>query len=153
MKVYCMNGSIALHILDLGTRWRWVVSFTSQPFYPQGKSPWCPLDRMWQWREKFPASTRTQTCDHPAHSPVLYHWTIPAWVQYIYIRTSALLENMFEDTFSVACVAWRKFPSLTICSVVHQRENICPKFWDATSLCTFLSRYSVPAFRLWPHSL
>jgi hypothetical protein len=32
-------------ILDLGTRWRWVVSFTSRPLYPQGKSPWHPLDR------------------------------------------------------------------------------------------------------------
>jgi hypothetical protein len=31
--------------LDLGTRWRWVISFTSLPIYPQGKSSWCPLDR------------------------------------------------------------------------------------------------------------
>jgi hypothetical protein len=27
------------------TRWRWVVSFTRRPLYPQGKSPWYPLDR------------------------------------------------------------------------------------------------------------
>jgi hypothetical protein len=26
-------------ILDLGTRWRWVVSFTPQPLYPREKSP------------------------------------------------------------------------------------------------------------------
>jgi hypothetical protein len=32
-------------ILDLGTRWRWVVSFTPRPLYPQGKSPCYPLDR------------------------------------------------------------------------------------------------------------
>jgi len=32
-------------ILDLGTRWRWVVSFTPQPLYPQGNSPWYPLGR------------------------------------------------------------------------------------------------------------
>jgi len=32
-------------ILDLGTRWRWVVSFTIWPLYPQGRSPWYPLDR------------------------------------------------------------------------------------------------------------
>jgi len=24
---------------------RWVVSFTPRPLYPQGKSPWYPLDR------------------------------------------------------------------------------------------------------------
>jgi hypothetical protein len=30
---------------DLSTRWRWVVNFTSRPLYPQGKSPWYPLNR------------------------------------------------------------------------------------------------------------
>jgi hypothetical protein len=45
MKAYCGSGGIATHILDLGTRWRRVVSFTPWPLYPQGKSPWYPLDR------------------------------------------------------------------------------------------------------------
>jgi hypothetical protein len=31
--------------LDLGIRQRWVVSFTSRPLYPRGKSPQYPLDR------------------------------------------------------------------------------------------------------------
>jgi hypothetical protein len=39
------NGGISPRILDLGTRWRWVVSFTPQPLYSQGKDPWYPLDR------------------------------------------------------------------------------------------------------------
>jgi hypothetical protein len=39
------SGGIAPCILDLGTRWRWVVSFTTQSLYSQGKGPWCPLDR------------------------------------------------------------------------------------------------------------
>jgi len=30
MKTYCRSGGIAPHILDLGMRWRWVVSFTSR---------------------------------------------------------------------------------------------------------------------------
>jgi hypothetical protein len=38
-------GGIAPRIFDLGTRWRWVVSFTPLPLYPQGKSPFYPLDR------------------------------------------------------------------------------------------------------------
>jgi hypothetical protein len=42
MKTYWGSGSIAPRILDLGTR---VVSFTHRPLYPQGKSPWYPLDR------------------------------------------------------------------------------------------------------------
>jgi hypothetical protein len=40
------SGGIAPRILDLGTRWRRVVSFTPQPLNHQGKSPWYPLD----WR-------------------------------------------------------------------------------------------------------
>jgi hypothetical protein len=45
MKAYWGSGCIAPLILELGTRWRWVVSFTPRPLYPQGKSPWYPLDR------------------------------------------------------------------------------------------------------------
>jgi hypothetical protein len=45
MKAYRGSGGIAPGILDLVTRWRWVISFTSRLLYPQGKSPWYPLDR------------------------------------------------------------------------------------------------------------
>jgi hypothetical protein len=45
MKMYWGSGGIAPRTIDLGTRWRWVVSFTPRPFYPQGKSPWYVLDR------------------------------------------------------------------------------------------------------------
>jgi hypothetical protein len=45
MEAYWESESIAPRILDLGSRWRWVVSFTPRPFYPQEKSPWYPLDR------------------------------------------------------------------------------------------------------------
>jgi hypothetical protein len=34
------SGGIAPRIFDLGTRWRWVVSFTLRLLYPQVKSPW-----------------------------------------------------------------------------------------------------------------
>jgi len=45
MKAYWGSGRIDSRILDLGTRWRWVTSFTAQPLYPPGKNPWYPLDR------------------------------------------------------------------------------------------------------------
>jgi hypothetical protein len=45
IRTYWGSGGIAPRILDLGTRWRWVVSFTPQSLYPQGKSTWYPLDR------------------------------------------------------------------------------------------------------------
>jgi hypothetical protein len=34
---------MAPYILNLGTRWRCVVSFIPWPFYPRRKSPWNPL--------------------------------------------------------------------------------------------------------------
>jgi hypothetical protein len=39
MKGYWRSVGVASRILDLGTRWRWVVNFTPRPLYPQGKSP------------------------------------------------------------------------------------------------------------------
>jgi hypothetical protein len=39
------SGCIGPHFLHLGTSWRWVVSFTPLPLYPQGKSPQYLLDR------------------------------------------------------------------------------------------------------------
>jgi hypothetical protein len=45
MKVYWWSGGISSRILDLGARWSRVVSFTSRPLYPQGKSPWYKLDK------------------------------------------------------------------------------------------------------------
>jgi hypothetical protein len=39
------SGGLAPCVLELGTRWRWVVSFTPWPLYRQGKSLWYPLDR------------------------------------------------------------------------------------------------------------
>jgi len=38
MKTYRRSGGIAPRI-DFRTTWRWVVSFTIRPLYPQGKSP------------------------------------------------------------------------------------------------------------------
>jgi hypothetical protein len=45
MKASWGSRGIAPHILDFGTRWRWVASFTPRPLYSQGKTPWYPLDR------------------------------------------------------------------------------------------------------------
>jgi hypothetical protein len=39
------NGGITTCIFNLGTRWRWVVSFTPRPLYPRGMRHRYPLDR------------------------------------------------------------------------------------------------------------
>jgi hypothetical protein len=62
MKTYWGSGDIAPRILDVGTRWRWIVSFTPRPLYPQRKNPcWT------RWRrEKFLAPAGNPT---PAVQP------------------------------------------------------------------------------------
>jgi hypothetical protein len=39
-------------ILDLGTRWRWVVSFTPWPFYPPRKEPLISIGQEAGWTQK-----------------------------------------------------------------------------------------------------
>jgi hypothetical protein len=44
---YCIlyTDCIDPHLLDLGTSWRWVISFTPRLLYYRGKSPLYPLNR------------------------------------------------------------------------------------------------------------
>jgi len=49
MRTYFESGGTALRVLNLGTRWRWVVSFTLQPLYHWIKSPQHQLDRRLGW--------------------------------------------------------------------------------------------------------
>jgi hypothetical protein len=82
------TGGIAPSILDLGTRWKWVVRFTPRPLYPQGKSPWYPLDRRLSELESRsgrggeeknsqpPPGIEPQNPNHPVRSPTLFHWAI-----------------------------------------------------------------------------
>jgi len=63
MKTYWRSGGIAPCILNLGTRCRWMVSFTAWPLYIEGKGPpsttWV---RGWAWwkREKNPIISLTR---------------------------------------------------------------------------------------------
>jgi hypothetical protein len=59
-----VSGFIAPYIVNLGTRWRWAVSFTPRPLYPLRKAPipirweagWTPepIRTRW-WKEKNPS--------------------------------------------------------------------------------------------------
>jgi len=45
MKSYWGSGGIPPRVLDVGTRRRWVASFTPRLLHPQEKISWYPLDR------------------------------------------------------------------------------------------------------------
>jgi hypothetical protein len=71
------NRGIDACILNLGTRWKLVVSFMPQPLYPWGKSHMYPVDRRLGGPqsqsghggdEKIPCSCQESNSGHPAHS-------------------------------------------------------------------------------------
>jgi len=45
MKIFGGSGVIALLTLNIGTRWKRMVSFTPRPPYSQGKRACYPLDK------------------------------------------------------------------------------------------------------------
>jgi hypothetical protein len=74
------SGCIDLRILDLGTSWTWVVSFTPRPLYPQGESPcthwiggWVAPKQAWTlWRGEKSCPYRDPNSDAPPSSQSLY---------------------------------------------------------------------------------
>jgi hypothetical protein len=96
------GGCIDPHFLDLGTSWRWVVSFTPRPLYPRGKSLWYRLDRrlggpqnqsVW-CEEKILDPTGTWTLDPfrcPSHSHSLYQRHYPGSLNFYFLSFSIIL--------------------------------------------------------------
>jgi hypothetical protein len=98
--VYCISNTIKLflylchegvwrsecidpHFLDLGTSWKWVVSFTPRPLYPRGKSPnihwiggWIDpragLDNVEKRKFLTLSGLKLRLLSHPARSQSLY---------------------------------------------------------------------------------
>jgi hypothetical protein len=74
MKAYRGSTGIAPLILNLGTRWRWVVSFTPRPLYHRDRIPapsgWAPQPVWTFWREKISFSYHDSNPDSPAHMTV-----------------------------------------------------------------------------------
>jgi len=66
MKTDCRSGGMARRILNLSTRWKWLVRFTTLSRYPRGKRPRFQLDMRLQWPESFclpgtePVNVRTE---------------------------------------------------------------------------------------------
>jgi hypothetical protein len=72
------SGCIDPCFLDLGTSWRWVVSFTPWPLYSRGKSPRYPLDRRLggpQSRSERHREVKILAPDPSVVQPVASHYT------------------------------------------------------------------------------
>jgi hypothetical protein len=78
--------------LDLGTRWRWVVSYLSLPIYQQGKRPRYPVE--WKWSEvKILDPTGTRPLTRSSQQPVAILTVLlqikGSWVQDEIIRANS----------------------------------------------------------------
>jgi hypothetical protein len=62
------SGGVSSFIINLGTRWRWVDSFTPRSLYSQGKTPRYPLFRRMEWAPE-PVWSRWQGIELRFSSP------------------------------------------------------------------------------------
>jgi hypothetical protein len=116
MNTYRWQRGKVSHILDLSSRYRWVVSFTLQLVYPQGLCPCYPLDRRLSGpqnlfnvtsKRKLIASSRNQT---PVIQPVVSYfneWAIPAlWYLYrctqIHVETKSNLKKGNSENLRIS---------------------------------------------------
>jgi hypothetical protein len=66
-------GGVAVWLhafFDLGTRWRWVVSFTPRPIYPEGNSPLMLAKLLLKSHTSFASTTLSRTTDYVSTSTV-----------------------------------------------------------------------------------
>jgi hypothetical protein len=133
MKAYWGSGGVAPCILDVGPRRRWVVSFSHQPLYFQGKSPWYPLDRRLggpQSRsgrggeeKKVPISCRDANPRYPSSSSALFDWAIPA-PELLY----GCEWNLVWDVCSTSCHAIFNVISVYL-TTIFQTHRFCSVDW------------------------
>jgi hypothetical protein len=103
-------------ILDLGTRWLWMVSFTHRPLYSRRKTSLYPLDRklggphnrvwtLWR-RDKYFAPSGNRT---PAAQPVAHRYTDWAIPSLGWIMNDELVEGKLFSIFQcvILAFAWR----------------------------------------------
>jgi hypothetical protein len=84
MYIYTHIYICRSYFLDLGSSWRWVVSFTPLPLYPRWKNPQYPLGKRLGWPQSrygqrgeekilYPTVTRTPTPRSSSHSFIFTH--------------------------------------------------------------------------------
>jgi hypothetical protein len=100
-------------IPDLGTRWRWVVSFMPRPLYTLGNRPPVPLDRRLggpqsrygrcgQKKSPAPTGNRTssvQLVTKPTEPSRLFRLTCLVWrceASNLYVMLKILIENVLQ---------------------------------------------------------
>jgi hypothetical protein len=90
------GGGTALHIINLSTMWRQVISFSFRPLYPWETSPLCPLGRSpdgpQNWCRLFGGKrtvlpllgNKPRFPDHPAYSLVYWQSCLGSYMKIVW---------------------------------------------------------------------
>jgi hypothetical protein len=108
MKAYWRSRGTVSHILNLGTRWRRVVSFTHQPLYPQGKGLLYPFYRR-LGEPQSPSGHGSEGknyqllagLEHPIIQPVAQRYTTE-------------LSQLLHQNYDVICIIYTKNKAIHI---------------------------------------
>jgi hypothetical protein len=137
--------------LDLGTSWRWVVSFTSRPHYRQGKSPRYPLDRRlggpqsqsrWHGEVKILATTwiRTPTPWSSSPQPVAIPTDL-SWLSLVYEEETKILNfsshniAVFNISIQSIWTLWEIYRHILNLELSQQQMLIWQSSGDRMSCC------------------
>jgi hypothetical protein len=139
MKAYWGSGDIASFILDLGTRWRWVVSFTPRPLCFHEKSPWYPLDRRLGGPQSRPGRGGEEKNSQPL--PGLGPPIIQIVSQYYTTELSRLLAKSVRYILFAFRLQWQTNPQQLQCNrsaspwllLIHSRLCCLAGSWRSAS--------------------
>jgi hypothetical protein len=147
MKAYG-NGCIDPHLLDLGTSWRWVVSFTPLPLYPGVPpgthliggwvDPRASLDNVKKRKFLTLLGLELRSLDCPAHSQSLYRLHYPSshdqrvgnnkWLYNYTQHSSSELKHHFMKTIIICHLTFSRTLSLTISDISDTVSNYLSHF-------------------------
>jgi hypothetical protein len=128
MSWYMGELKYSFTILDLGTKWRWVVSFTSRLLYPQGKSPRYSLDRKLGGPKSRPGCCGKEKILTPEGN-----WTRA--VQPVAIQTYSVILAYNEGCFmgrlcSSACIFQSQKHFIDLNIIWFKKKSLCRLFAD-----------------------
>jgi hypothetical protein len=138
------SGGITARILDLGIRWRWVVSFTPRPLYPQEKGPWYPLDR----RLGVPHSRSGSGGEEKNPLPGFEHPIIQPVAQRYTTELSRLLSLKYHRTKSIPSCS-RSPVFINSIHVVFSRHLTCSNPFNSSTSVSHLFRSSCLNSYIW----
>jgi hypothetical protein len=158
MKAYWGSDGIAPHILDLSTRWKWVVSFTPWLLYPQGKSPWYPLDRRLGWPHSWSGSGDEVKNSQPLlgleppiiQSVVQCYITELSWLLLSYIMFILMLYSHLQFFQSICYVFLMPCPFIPLELIILQNQiTYCNIYVSKLHIVLFYISLSLSCFSLW----